>query len=155
MHSIVPGFGFWLASRLCSLSTAHLANGISRCIVLKVGGLKLSDAPVEGDEGASWYRGANRLLSFVEFFRHQTKHGMFTATDKTCLDGKASCTESSILHEVVSAKVFEFGRLQDLLTMRHCREIKSRAMKSWPATSPLHFDIWIPSGLSSVGRCAN
>ena len=68
MHSIVPGFGFSLASQLCSLSTARLANGISRCIVLKVGGLKLSDAPVEGDEGASWYREANRLLSFVEFF---------------------------------------------------------------------------------------
>ena len=49
--------------------------------------------------------------------RCQTKHGMFTATDKTCLDGKASCTELSILREVVSAKVFEFGRLQDLLMM--------------------------------------
>ena len=134
-----------------------------------VGAVSISIRPVclPGRTPFSWGQGGMLAAPVIHglgdvFWGHmaavercQTKHGMFTATDKTCLDGKASCTESSILHEVVSAKVFEFGQLQDLSTMRQCHEIKSRAMKSWPATSPLHFDIRVPLGLSSVGRCAN
>ena len=74
---MVPGFAFWFASRLRSLT-------IARCRIRSVDALrlledlKLLDAPVEGNNGEPGYRATNETMGrwdepalfFVEFVIH-------------------------------------------------------------------------------------